>query len=221
VGFLHTADAHVVSFELLISELAPSFEREHVVRPALLRRAQLVGASDRQVRRGVCAAIAAFCDPTVILCTCSTIGGIAERCGHERNVRVIRVDRPMAELAVRGGRKIAIVAALASTLAPTRALLESAARESRVDVEVVDEPCLDAWALYEAGDFGGFHRRVARHVEALDPSVDAAVLAQASMAPAAQMASAAIPVLASPRLGVEAAISRTAALLLGREGVDT
>jgi hypothetical protein len=207
VGFLHTADAHVESFDLLMNELAPSLERQHVVRPALLQRAQLVGESDRQVRLGVCAAISAFREPTVILCTCSTIGCIAEQCGRESNVRVLRVDRPMAELAVRSGQKIAIVAALASTLAPTRALLESVAREARVNVELVDLPCLDAWALFQAGDHGAFHRRIARHLETLDTSFDAAVLAQASMAPAAQMASSAVPVLTSPRLGVEAAIA--------------
>lgn len=166
VGFLHTADAHVESFDLLMNELAPSLERQHVVRPALLQRAQLVGESDRQVRLGVCAAISAFREPTVILCTCSTIGSIAEHCGRERDIRVLRVDRPMAELAVRSGRKIAIIAALASTLAPTRALLESVAREARVNVELVDVPCLDAWALFQAGDhvhFTAVLRGTSRH----------------------------------------------------------
>lgn len=188
-------------FNLLMDEIAPALEREHVVRPRLLQRAQLVGASDRQVRADVCAAITEFCSPAVVLCTCSTIGGVAEDCGNDRGIRVLRVDRPMAELAVRSGRKIAVVAALASTLTPTRSLLESAAREADASVELVDAPCLDAWAFFEAGDERGFHRRIADHIETLDPSFEVAVLAQASMAPAARLVFGSIRVFTSPRLG--------------------
>ncbi len=214
VGLLHTAGAHVDVFDGLLNELSPSLEREHLVRPTLLERAQLAGDGDREVRAGVGAAIAEFQSPAVVLCTCSTIGGVAEDCGRERGVAVLRVDRPMAELAVRSGKKIAIVAALASTLTPTRALLEAVAREAGLGVEIVDVPCLDAWAYFEQGDRDEFHRRIAQHVEALDPSFDAAVLAQASMAPAARLVSAGIRVFSSPRLGVEAAY-RLAAVRTG------
>jgi hypothetical protein len=205
VGFLHTAGAHVDVFDDLLNEFSTSLEREHVVRPYLLDRARLAGDADRDVRVGVGAAIAEFRGPAVVLCTCSTIGGIAEDCGRERGIPVLRVDRPMVELAVRSGKKIAIVAALASTLTPTRVLLESVARERGLSVEIVDVPCLDAWTSFEQGDQKEFHRRIAQHVEALDPSFDAAVLAQASMAPAARLISGDIRVFTSPRLGVEAA----------------
>ena len=205
IGFLHTASAHVETFDLLTDELAPSLAREHVVRPDLLARARLAGAGDRQVRLGVGTAVAELGSSAVVLCTCSTIGSVAEACGRDRGVPVLRVDRPMAELAVRSGGKIALVAALASTLTPTRSLLEAVAREAGASVEIVDAPCLDAWALFAAGDDRGFQRRVAEHLEQLDPSFEAAVLAQASMAPAARLATTGIRVLTSPRLGVEAA----------------
>lgn len=204
IGFLHTASVHVETFNVLLGEIAPSLEPEHLVRPALLERARLVGATDHQVRIGVCSAITEFCSPAVVLCTCSTIGSVAEACGIDRGIRVLRVDRPMAELAVRSGHKIAVVAVLESTLTPTRSLLESAAREAGETVEIVDAPCLNAWTLLEAGDEDGFHRSIADHLETLDPSFEVAVLAQASMAPAARMVSR-IRVLTSPRLGVEAA----------------
>ncbi len=205
LGFLHTASAHVDVFDALLNEFSPSLAREHVVRPDLLARAQLAGDADRHVRVGVAAAIAEYRRPVAVLCTCSTIGGVAEDCGRERGIPLLRVDRPMAELAVRSGKKIAIVAALASTLTPTRALLESVARDTRLSVEIVDVPCLDAWESFEQGHRREFHRRIAQHVEALDPSFDAAVLAQASMAPAARLISSGIRVFTSPRMGVEAA----------------
>lgn len=205
IGFLHTSNVHVKTFNTLMDEVAPSLEREHIVKPELLQRAQLAGASDPQVQAGVCTALAEFHSPAVVLCTCSTIGSAAEDCGKDCGLRVLRVDRPMAELAVRSGHKIAIVAALESTLTPTRRLLEATAREACTNVEMVDVPCLDAWAFFEGDDEGEFHRRIAAHLETLDPSFDVAVLAQASMAPAARLVSSGIQVLTSPRLGVEAA----------------
>jgi hypothetical protein len=101
--------------------------------------------------------------------------------------------------------RIGLVAALASTLGPSRALLESAGAGPD---QVVDLPCLDAWPLFEAGDLPGYHQRVMLHVESVGPSFDVVVLAQASMAPVSEMLDIGIPILSSPRLAVEAARRR-------------
>jgi Asp/Glu/hydantoin racemase len=120
-------------------------------------------------------------------------------------VPVLRIDRPMAEAAVAAGGRIAVVATVESTLAPTRSLLLECA--AGAPVEIVDAPCLDAWALFAAGDLEGYARRVAAHCRGLD--ADVIVLAQASMAPAAELlADLATPVLTSPR----AVVGRAAAL---------
>jgi hypothetical protein len=50
------------------------------------------------------------------------------------------------------------------------------------------------------------------HLDALDDSVEVAILAQASMALAAQLASGSTPVLTSPRLAVEAAVAKARAV---------
>ncbi len=123
---------------------------------------------------------------------------------------VLRVDRPMAELAVRDGTRIAVVFALESTLAPTSALLNEVARLTGKEVEIIDAPCLDAWSRFEQGDTAGYHRAVASTVDGLDPSIDVAVLAQASMAGAASLVQSDRTVLSSPRSAVEAAINLTA-----------
>lgn len=98
IGFLHTAEAYVETFDLLVEEVAPSLEREHVVRPDLLQRAQLVGATDQQVGMGVCEAIAELRGPAVVVCTCSTIGGVAEACGRDRGIRVLARERRYRDL---------------------------------------------------------------------------------------------------------------------------
>jgi hypothetical protein len=72
---------------------------------------------------------------------------------------------------------------------------------------VVEAPCLEAWAEFEAGDLDGYHASIARHVRGLAADFDVVVLAQASMAPvAALLHDLAIPVLTSPRLAVLRAV---------------
>jgi hypothetical protein len=137
------------------------------------------------------------------LCTCSTLGAAAERLAQEIKTPVVRIDRPMAESAVAHGGRVALVVAIDATLAPTRQLFEECAAHAGSGVTLVDAPCLDAWERFEAGDHAGYLGRVARHVRGLADDVDVVVLAQASMAPAADLVrDLSIPVLSSPRLAV-------------------
>ncbi|HEY1382877.1 MAG TPA: hypothetical protein VGF43_04640, partial [Dongiaceae bacterium] len=70
-----------------------------------------------------------------------------------------------------------------------------------------------AWPLFQAGDETGFSRHIAGIIPSIvlgsRPRPDAIVLAQASMAPAADLLrQSPVPVFASPRLGVVAALRR-------------
>jgi hypothetical protein len=115
----------------------------------------------------------------------------------------------MAEAAVAHGGRIAVVAALESTMGPTRALLQETADRRGRSITVIDAPCLGAWAHWESGDIDGYLAAVAVHLESLGhreslgPAADVIVLAQASMAPAEKLVRLAVPVLSSPRLAVE------------------
>ncbi|MEU7908648.1 aspartate/glutamate racemase family protein [Actinoplanes sp. NPDC049118] len=206
VGFLHTADAHVPTFRGLVAELAPGLRDLHVVDARLLADARERGVDSAVAERlGERLRSLADSGADLVVCTCSTLGGPAERIPV--GVPVLRLDRPMAEEAVAVGGRIAVVATVASTLAPTRALLLECGAGA---AEIVDAPCLDAWALFEAGDLEGYARRVAVHCRGL--TADVIVLAQASMAPAAGLlADLATPVLTSPR----SAVLRAAALATG------
>jgi hypothetical protein len=119
----------------------------------------------------------------------------------------------LAERAVAGGGRVAVVAAVESTLGPTRQLFEECAAACGSAAVVVDAPCLEAWALFEAGDHAGYHELIARHVRGLAEDFDVVVLAQASMAPAAALlADLAVPVLSSPRLAVARAVAIASAV---------
>ena len=178
---LHTSPVHVATFDALAAEAG--VEVDHVVREDLLADARTLGPSS--VADRVAAALAGH---DVVLCTCSTIGAVAEAHG------ALRVDRPMAAEAARRGGRVVVLAALESTIEPTLALLDE---EGVTDVEahVVE----GAWARFEAGDVSGYLALIGAEVARHDGTV---VLAQASMAPAADRDG----VLASPRLGFAAAL---------------
>jgi len=172
---------------------------QHVVDESLLADVRERGYDAARLLAGLHELAAGV--PTVIVCTCSTLSTHAERLAGKVGAPVLRIDRPLAERAVAGGGRVAVVAAVASTLAPTRELFEQCATAAGTGTGavVVDAPCLAAWPLFERGDLAGFYDHIARHVRAVAADADVVVLAQASMAPAAMLLDdLAIPVLASP-----------------------
>lgn len=205
IGFLHTSPVHVPTFTTLLAELAPEWQAVHQVDEPLLAEARRSGpdAPDvlAQLRSHLMQLQAA--GASQVVCTCSTIGGIAEQQGDALNLPIHRVDRPMAAQAVALG-PILLVAALESTLGPTTALLaDEAARQNRT-LQVDTLTCLDAWAFFEAGDPAGYHAAIANAIRAhlnRSATVPASILlAQASMAGAADLlADLDMPVLSSPR----------------------
>ncbi|MFB7371428.1 aspartate/glutamate racemase family protein [Streptomyces sp. NPDC056222] len=203
LALLHTSAVHVPVFDGLRDRHHPELGLRHLVVEELLVRARVEGpeAVAAAVRDALAEAVAD--GARAVLCTCSTIGGVAERSAAELGVPVLRVDRPMAAEAV-GSDRIVVVASVESTLAPTLDLLreESGDRTSFVTTLVVD----GAWERFEAGDRDGYLDTVAAAVDRIDPADGGVVvLAQASMADAAERTTTPLPVLSSPRLGLAAA----------------
>ncbi|MGW3916687.1 aspartate/glutamate racemase family protein [Streptomyces sp. NPDC005070] len=202
LALLHTSPAHIPVFDALRDADHPGLELRHLVDEELLARARREGPE--AVADDVRARLAEAVDDgaRVVLCTCSTIGAIAER--TDAGVPVLRVDRPMAAAAVATGSRVVVLATVASTLEPTVALVEEEARRAGRPVEARTALVDDAWALFEAGDTDGCARAVAEAADAV-ADADVIVLAQASMTAAEGLASTYVPVLSSPRLGLAAA----------------
>src|SRR5437764_9090532 len=72
----------------------------------------------------------------VILNACSSIGELCDPVGQDLGIRIVRVDARMAREAVARGRRVAVVATLASTLRPTRDLVVDTARREGRETEV-------------------------------------------------------------------------------------
>ncbi|MEV7187380.1 arylsulfatase [Kitasatospora sp. NPDC093102] len=211
LALLHTSSVHVPVFDALRDRDHPGLPLRHIVSEELLARARadgpdaVAGDIDRALASTVAAGAAA------VLCTCSTIGGVAESRAAVLGVPVSRVDRPMAAAAVavapagdRTTTRIVVMAALAGTVGPTVALIEEEAARSGRPVTVTATVVDGAWDRFESGDQAGYLTTIAAAVEAVDDA-DAIVLAQASMADAAHRTTTAIPVLSSPALGLRAA----------------
>jgi hypothetical protein len=213
LGLLHTAESHSARFDAILNEIAPKdIGWVHSVREGLLRQSLSKAGTDR-IAAGIATVLNELRTQGAgqVLCTCSSIGGLAEQVGRQIGLPTLRVDRPMAEAAVRAGRRILVAACLPSTLEPTSGLLNEAAhaQQRRIDIETLLME--SAWPLFQAGDEAGFSRQIAAIIREARPYPDTIVLAQASMAAVADLLkSLPVPVFSSPRLGAVEALRRLA-----------
>jgi hypothetical protein len=199
----------MATFDRLLATSGANVTTRHIVDEDLLRDARDHGITPELVRRIHVAIEAAFAaDAAVVLCTCSTIGGVAEQAGQALGRPVQRVDRAMAAQAVASGKRIVVVAALESTLPATRDLLREEAARKGKHIDLVEHVCDGAWARFEQGDHGGYLADIAACVRVVAARGDVVVLAQASMSGAVALCpDVAIPVLSSPELGLAAVLA--------------
>lgn len=221
IAFLHTAKVHVETFGNLVKEIEPNLSVRHVVNEALLEDARKTGITP-ELKKRIHTAMhnATSTGAKVVVCTCSTIGGIAEASSQHMLLRTreneepttftsMRIDRAMADEAVKTGKRILVVAALESTLSPTRILIEDSARMLAKTPEIRMLHIQGAWNYFEAGNNATYLQTIAQCLKENGKGYDAIVLAQASMAKTVELCDEVkIPILSSPKLGVQAAIAR-------------
>lgn len=211
VTLLHTADVHVETFERLLSETDTSLRAKHVVHDEWLAEARKTGLNNDLTGRISDFLQSASDSSDLVLCTCSTLGPVADQvAGTNRNV--LRIDRPMMEKAVSLQGTILVAFCLESTMRPTLDLLDDVAAQTGNPASVETVLCAQAWPLFESGDTTAFGKSIARSVETAMAAIEdpaCVVLAQASMAAAEPFLSGLdVPVLTSPRLAVAALVER-------------
>jgi hypothetical protein len=214
LAFLHTSAVHVDTFDRLVRAAAPGLAVAHRVAEDLLADAQRLGVEDPALIARVYAAMrnAAADGATLVVCTCSTIGSLAEQTPTDGRFTAARIDRAMADRAVALGPTILVVAALESTLGPTTGLLRESARAARADVTLQPLLVSQAWPHFLHGDRDTYIQAVVQAVREHAAHADVIVLAQASMAPASEaLADLGVPVLSSPQIGVQAILARLGA----------
>jgi Asp/Glu/hydantoin racemase len=204
---VHTVPPLVSVFQSLVTELLPGVRLFHILDEPMVervkRRGGLADEDGSRLAQHVEAAAAIGAD--VALVTCSTISPVVDMIRSSAAIRVLKIDEAMIREAVSLGRRVGVIATAATTLEPTRQLLEAeAARQGK---EVVTELVLveGAIAALFAGNGESHDRLVAGAALDLAARSDVVVLAQASMAralaamPENQRPA---PILSSPHLAL-------------------
>ena len=207
VVFIHTVPGLAPVFENLAQRRIADITTRHIVDQELFGTATAEPglAFDRAVtalQRHVDSAVDHGAGTIVV--TCSTLGPATDIVAATRQVPVIRIDRPMAQLAARY-RRVGLVATLESNRVASRAIIEQVAAEQGTTVNVVDRLCDDAFDYLQAGDQARHDEAIRTVAVDLAGQIDVLILAQASMASAAERINGPVPVLTSPAQAIEEA----------------
>ncbi|HXZ98582.1 MAG TPA: aspartate/glutamate racemase family protein [Candidatus Acidoferrum sp.] len=208
LALLHTVTGLASTFQQLCAELMPNVEIYQIVDESLLKNTIREGAPSpatyRRLANHLRGAEEAGAD--AVLVTCSSIGPCVEAARPMIEIPVIRVDEPMAEKAVQTGTRIGVAATLATTLKPTAELIQRKAAQTGRTHTITPKICEGAFEAVVSGDTATHDRIVSQSLLELDAKTDVIVLAQASMARVTDSMKPGqmhVPVLSSPRLGVQ------------------
>ena len=210
LALIHTGTFLPAVFTALCHETMPDVEVFNIVDESLIKNTmaanKLTPLTSRRLIQYLQSAEEAGAD--AILVTCSSIGSAVEAAQPFINIPVLRVDVPLADKAIATGTRIGVVATISTTLKPTVELIHARAALAGKTVEVISTLCAGAFQAVAAGDTATHDQLVAAGICELLGRVDVVVLAQASMARAAETIpeeERRVPILSSPRLAVAAA----------------
>jgi aspartate/glutamate racemase len=213
---IHTGPVTVQPLNVLAPSLLPGVRVVNLVDDSLLKDAMAAGQVTPAVTKRLAQfmVIAEEMGADLVLNACSSVREAADVGARLLSVPVAKIDTAMAEHAVATASRIGVAATVQTTLDPTVRLIEQTAREAGRDVTVTRKLCEGAFDALLAGDGARHDDIVARNLMELAESVDLIVLAQVSMGRVADSLGdrVAIPVLTSPRLGMERVAELMAAL---------
>lgn len=208
LALVHTSATLVPVFQKLCSDYLPHVNVFNIVDDSLIKdvisKNELTNQTARRVINYVGSAEAGGAD--FIMVTCSSIGSAVELSAGLTGVPVLRVDQPMADLAVQSGKRIGVIATLPTTLAPTSDLVKRRAVAAGKEIDLTSRLCEGAFDALMGGNPEKHDEMVAKALIELSSQVDVIVLAQASMARVVDTLSDAdrkIPILSSPLLAIQ------------------
>ena len=208
LGMIHTVTGLVPLFGELCDELLPGIERFIIVDEPVLKTALAIGHLTPALYLRMCSNVvfAAESGADAILVTCSSASPTVDVARKMVEVPVLKVDEPMIDKAISMGDRIGIVATAATTLKPTTELMEERSRLAGREVRIEKVLCEGAYDALFAGDTETHDRIVLGYLKRMMERCDVVVLAQVSMARTAEKipeSERTVPILSSPRLGME------------------
>jgi len=209
VIIIHTSDVSVKDLKNLFTELAPEVCVRNIIDDSLLAEVLENGGVTTAVKKRICAYAlqAEAIGADLIFSQCSSVGEAADIAAQLVDVPLVKIDEKMAEVACKIGKRIGVVATLQTTLGPTVRLVKKTAEKLKKEVQITEKLCEGAFDLLRSGDIKTHNKMVIEAIRKLTEEVDVIVCAQGSMVPLlAELGETPIPVLTSPRLGVERAV---------------
>ena len=208
LALIHTSATLVPVFQQLCKTHLPSVKTFNIVDDSLVSgiraKGSLTADIARRVQAYVSSAEAGGADH--ILVTCSSIGPAVEASAKFSAVPVLRVDQPMADQAVKTGKRIGVIATLSTTLEPTSDLVLRRAALAGKQIELSSVLVEGAFEALMSGDSATHDTKVAAALRDLSSKVDVILLAQASMARVVDTlpdADKRTPILASPPIAIQ------------------
>ena len=208
LGLVHTSATLVPVFAQLCKDKLPNVEVFNIADDSLVKGIIAAGSLTAQISRRVAGYLesAELAGADYIMVTCSSIGPAVEAAAKLIGVPVLRVDQPMADIAVQTGKRVGVIATLRTTLEPTADLISRRAARVGRPIEITSKLCEGAFEALMSGDAATHDAKVAAALKELSQQVDVIVLAQASMARVVDTLAPAdrrVPILASPGLAVD------------------
>lgn len=208
ITIVHTSLVSHAHLNQLFKEIIPEAKIQNIVDDSLLAEVSDVGHVTPGIINRMCKYFqsAELIGSDLIFNQCSSVGEAAAAAAKTVSVPVLRVDEAMAEKAVELGKKIAVVATVASTVEPSCNLVRQKAAAAEKDVEVVPYLVDGAmWALIHEGQ-EKHNRLVKDTVVKAAEECDVVVLSQGSMVVLLpELTDIQKPVLSSPEMGVRKA----------------
>lgn len=208
LALIHTVTNLVPTFKDLCSKLLPEVDLFNIVDESLLQNTIREGNMSRLTARRIVTYMicAEQAGADTVMVTCSSVGEAVVMGKPLLQIPAFRVDQPMADEAVKQGKRIGVAATLRTTLDPTVRLITERAEAHGKTLKVVSRLCEGAFDAVIKGDIAKHDSIVTEGLSELSNRVDVIVLAQATMARVADAlpdADKGLPILSSPRLAVE------------------
>lgn len=203
---VHTSLVSHQEINELLKANYPALEVHNIIDDSLLKEVSTVGT----ITPDIVARLSAYFQAAqsqgadLILNQCSSVGEAASIAAKSVSIPVVRIDQAMADQAVLLGERIAVVATVKSTVKPSLEIVKEAADKAHKNC-VIEAHLIDgALNLLMNGEREKHNQLVLDKLRELEQHYDVIVLAQGSMtALVPYLHAIKIPVLTSPKLGIE------------------
>ena len=185
LGIIHAVNLTIRAMQPFLEKFIPGIEVVNLVDDTIQRENIRAGVGVIPKRNYLKFANYAYnlqeAGADMILLACSTFNYAAELARPLIDIPIMQIDRPMMEAASAHGRRVGILATLATTVPSSERLLRIVAAEQKRDVEITTVLREEAFTALQKGDIDTHNAILLEEIEKLSKSVDSIAMAQLSM----------------------------------------